>query len=449
MKRMNPQHAVSGHPIHPGPSPDSGRRKWARVVALIVSALALSERTGQGQNILIPPVEISDPTPSVETASTNWIGSANPPLLSRPEGVRKYPLQAGPIEFHPHLSYQVIYGDGILRGTNNPSTIWLHTVSPGVYVQLGRHWDFDFTAAINHYANADANDNTGLYFGLRGLIPLQDWVWRFGYQGAFTEQPVIEIGGQLVQNYHRVTASGTYDINSRFSFEVNVSPEVRLTDFSKPSAGQAAISDYYNFSTMEWLNYRVTRRTTVGAGLGGGYNVSTPGVDWLFEQLKARAVWIPGNKLSFQFNAGVHFQEFLGGGTSTEVTPIFQGVVVYKVLDPTTLLLTASREVENAFVQNTFAEVNTVGLALRQRLLQQVHLTVQPSYNFRKYLGSSGGSTLAGREDEYLSIYGALSSRLLQRLDLTAFYQYSDNSSTGRGFGFHTSQAGLRVDYRY
>ena len=422
-----------------------------RLAGAVASGLALagSASPAGAQNVLLPPVEISDPIPSVETASSNWVGSANAPILRRPEGEQKYPLQLGPVRFHPHLGYQVIYGDGILRGTNNPSSTWLHTFSPGVYLELGQHWDFDFTAAINHYSNARFNDNTGLYFGLRGLLPGESWTWRFGYSGAYTEQPVIETGSQILQNSHLLTLAGLHEINARFSFEANLSPEMRLTDLSQQAEPKPAISDYYTLSTMEWLNYRVTGRTTVGVGAGGGYNSAEPGVDWVYEQFKGRLVWLPGTKLSFQVNAGVQLQQYLAGGRSSEANPVFEANVVYHLFEPTTLLLTASHAVENAFLQDRFALVDAVSVAVRQRLFQQIYLTVQPAYNFREYRATRDFAAPDRRKDEYLSIYAGLSARIFKRLDATLFYQYADNSSTADGLGFHTAQSGLRLDYRY
>ncbi|HXI51568.1 MAG TPA: outer membrane beta-barrel protein [Candidatus Saccharimonadales bacterium] len=410
----------------------------ARVVALSLGGL-LAGFPLQAQRILVPQTEIVDLTPSVDTASSNWVGSAGAPLLMRPAGVQNYPLELGPVHFHPHLGYSIIYGEGILRGPGDPSSTVLHTLAPGVYMNLGQHWDLDITATINRYSNASVHDNNGFYLGLRGLVPLENWIWTFGYQAGLSEEPQIETGTFTLQNTHLATASGTYSFNARYSLEVNASQDFRVTE---------QLTDYYTWSTLEWLNYHLTTRTTAGLGLGGGYSMAAPGVDWTFEQFQGRIVWLPGDKLSFQVSGGGQVQQFLTNGASTHVSPIVAGAVVYHVFEPTTLSFTGRRLIENAYQSGLFDEATTASVALRQRLFRQLYLTLQPGYDLRRYREVVGdhGQT---RRDEYLTFYGALSTQLFKKLSLLAFYQYGDNNSTQPGFTFHETQVGFRVDYRY
>ena len=168
-------------------------KSWAWSAGCLVPALAMNSVTAEAQQIFVPPVEFGDRVQSVEQISANWVGSAAlPPLLAPAEGPETYPLQWGPVRFHPHLGYQVVYGDGVLRGTNNPQTTVLHTINPGGFFQLGKFWNFDITASLNRYSNADFNNSTAYYWALRGHVPREKWLLDFGYQGTMSEQTQLE-----------------------------------------------------------------------------------------------------------------------------------------------------------------------------------------------------------------------------------------------------------------
>ena len=421
-------------------------RSWAWSAGCLVPALAMNSVTAEAQQVFVPPVEFGDRVQSVEQISANWVGSAAlPPLLAPAEGPQTYPLQWGPVRFHPHLGYQVVYGDGVLRGTNNPQTTVLHTINPGGFFQLGKFWNFDITASLNRYSNADFNNSTAYYWALRGHVPREKWLLDFGYQGTMSEQTQLETGSQIQQNTHLMSASGIYNYNTRMSVELSGSLDARLA--SGGVAGQS-VGDYWTGSTLEWLNFQVTSRTSVGLGLGAGYNMADPGDDWVFEQAQARLVWTPGAKFSAQASGGLQAQQFTGGASGTEVFPLFAVLAAYRPFEQTSVSLSAKHEIGNAYQENVFTETTTVGVGLRQRLLGRVFLDVAPSYNFRKYEATPSGS-FAGREDDFVAVYAGLSTTFFKKLNASVFYQFSDNSSSDEGLSFDSTQVGLKVDYRY
>lgn len=412
-------------------------------------ALVLGAPLLHAQEVFVPPVNFQDRVTTVEQASTNWVGSASAPPLQAPAAApNTRPIEAGPFRFHPHLGYQVIYGDGILRaGTNAPSTTVLHTVIPGLFIEMGKYWNLDFAASINRYGNASFNDNEAFYLALRGRIPLEKWLLDFGYTGSMTEQTQIETGDQIKQSAHLLTASGIYNYQTRLSVELSGSVDSRLTK---------GFSDYWTYSTLDWVNYKLTDNTTLGVGAGAGYNFVDPGPDSTFEQLQARAIWTPGEKFTMQAAVGAQFQQFTGesevGNTNaisgTEVFPIFSVAAAYRLFEQTSLSLSAKHTVGNAYEENRFAETTTLSLGLRQRILGRVYLDVVPSYNFRTYKSSIQNGP-GDRDDEYASIYAGVSTVFLKKFNAVVFYQYGDNSSDVESLGFHASQVGASIEYRY
>lgn len=427
---------------------------YSLAAACLVPGAMLTANFLSAQEVFVPPVSFQDRVTTVEQASTNWVGSASaPPLQAPATGPNTRPIEAGPFRFHPHLGYQVVYGDGILRNTNAPSTTVLHTVVPGLFVEMGKYWNLDFAASINRYSNADFNNNQAFYLALRGHIPREKWLLDFGYVGSMTEQPQVETGGQVSQSAHLLTAAGIYNYRTRLSVELSGTVDSRLTK---------GFSDYWTYSTLDWVNYQLTSKTTVGAGAGAGYNFVDPGPDSTFEQLQARAIWMPGAKVTVQAAAGAQFQQFMGeaetGGdaiSGTEVFPIFGVAAAYRPFEQTSLSISAARTVGNAYTENQYVKATVLSLGLRQRLLGQLFLDVVPSYNFRRYESNVEGIS-GGRDDEYASIYAGVSAVFFKKLNASVFYQYGDNSSESgasssdvNGLNFHSSQVGARLEYRY
>jgi len=419
--------------------------------ALLVLAMGVGCLSARGQTVLVPPVQIGEEAPSVGTASSNLVGSANAPLLARPAGATTYPLEYGPLHFHPHLAYQFVWADGLLAGTNNSATTRIQTISPGVFTELGRHWNLDASASFNQYSSKEFSDNTGIYIALSGHVPREDWTWNFGYKGTRTDETQVETGTQILQWEHLATASGHYFINARLSLEVNGTGDMRLTDDSDPTS---SLSDSYTASTLEWLNFRATTHTTFGIGAGGGYTLlpgSRPGeedVDWVFENLKARIVWQPGPKLTAQISGGGQWQQFFITNANNTLVPVYAGNIVYQLFESTTLGLTASREVEASYQRDRYTEATVVRFSVRQRLFKNFYLSVQPSYDLRSYRDTFGDHAEV-QKDKYLSVYTSLSTTLFKKLHLSAFYVYSDNNSTQDTLSFQSDQVGFRVDYRY
>lgn len=423
----------------------------ALAAACLVPGAAFAPSVLVAQEAFVAPVNYQDRVTSVEQASTNWVGSASaPPLQAPATGPNTRPIAAGPFRFHPHVAYQVVYGDGVLRGENQPATTVLHSFLPGVFVEMGKNWNLDFSGSINRYSNADFNNNQAFYLALRGHIPREKWLLDFGYVGSVSEQTQVETGGQVKQNAHLATASGIYNYRTKFSIELSGTLDARLTsDFS----------DYWTFSTLDWANYKLTDQTTLGVGAGAGYNLVDPGPDSTFEQLLARAVWTPGEKLTVQVAAGAQFTQFTGESetaptdgidsiSGTETHPIFNVLAAYRLFESTTFSASATRTVGNAYEENRFAEATTLSVGLRQRFFGHLYLDVVPSYNFRTYKTNIDDDR-DDRDDEYAALYAGLSTVFLKKFNATLFYQYSDNSSDENALNFHSSQAGARIEYRY
>jgi hypothetical protein len=210
-----------------------------------------------------------------------------------------------------------------------------------------------------------------------------------------------------------------------------------------------------SWSTLEWLNYQFWPRFNAGLGAGFGYNQQDNSPDSIYEQYQGRVNWRATDKISFQLSGGLQDQQYLSGGASGLLTPIFGGTIQYQPFEQTRLSVNANRTVSNSSFQNQVTVVTGVTADLNQRLLGRLNLDLSGGYSTTEYQASATGLSTS-RNDNVFSFNARLSCPLLKRATVSVFYAYSNNASSqsgfataGSGYGYTTSQGGLEIGYRY
>jgi hypothetical protein len=105
------------------------------------------------------------------------------------------------------------------------------------------------------------------------------------------------------------------------------------------------------------------------------------------------------------------------------------------------------RTVDVSYFQNQVTEGFEIVGNLNQRLLQRLYLDLSGGYHTVKYVAANASGT--GRQDDYYTLDVRLSCPFLKRGTAAVFYQYSDNSSSIRGFTFSSSQVGFEIGWRF
>ena len=153
-------------------------------------------------------------------------------------------------------------------------------------------------------------------------------------------------------------------------------------------------------------------------------------------------------------SGGVNVQQYLSGGQSPLVTPIFSATIQYQPFDQTRMTVTASRTVTPASFQNQTTENDQITADLNQRLLGRLFLDLSGGYSTSSYQATATGVSTSRNDDVY-TFSARLSCPFLKRGTFSVFYSYTDNSSnesgftTGSGFGFTSHQVGFGINYRY
>jgi len=210
-----------------------------------------------------------------------------------------------------------------------------------------------------------------------------------------------------------------------------------------------------SWSMMDWLNYQFWPRLNAGIGVGFGYNQQDNSPDTIYEQYQARVNWRATDKISFQLSGGVHDQQYLSGGASSLLEPVYGATIQYQPFEQTRLSVNASGTVSTSDYQSQTTFVNAITLDLNQRLLGRLYLDLSGGYSTTEYKATASGAGTSRNDDVY-TFNARLSCPLFTRATVSIFYSYSNNSSSqsgfaapGSGYGYTSNQGGLEIGCRY
>jgi len=400
------------------------------------------------------------PTPATPSAVQEYQGGNPMQVFAPPEEVPSpIPLQWGPATAHPHVNYQFLYGNGIQSSPGHQQDSIVQTLSPGTTFNIGSHWTLDYTPALTFYSSRSFQDtlNQSVRLGW-GSAYGNDWFFTGSQSYASSSDPEVETAAQTDREAYATALSASHQINSKISLDMGLNQNLNYVGNggSKTNfVSNLALGDSKAWSTLEWLNYQFWPRFNAGLGVGVGYNQQEGSPDSLSEQYQGRVNWRATDKISFQLSGGLYDQQYLSGGASSLVTPIFGATIQYQPFDQTELSVGGSRTVNASAFQSEVVENTAITAALNQRLFGKLHLDLSGSYGTTTYAAAAAGSSTS-REDDLFSLSARLSCSLFKRGTVSVFYTYTDNSSSQSGFaaagsayGFASSQVGIEIGYRY
>jgi hypothetical protein len=345
----------------------------------------------------------------------------------------------GPVTVRPHLETRFTYGNNLRSASGSNEDTFLAEISPGSFFQLGQKWQLDYTPTLSYYASKEFKDTLGHNALLAGGTTYDNWGFTFSQSFSDTTQPLIETGAQTEEQNFVTNLGATYHFASKLMLELGINQHIRNTEgFSKSRT----------WSTMDWLNYQAFSRLSVGLGVGGGYENVSPGSDMTFEQAQAKINVRVAEKIDFVVTGGGEVRQILDVGGDPLVNPVYGASLTYHPFEFTTLTLSANRTISAALLQDQINEMTTVSLALSQRLLGHLYLTLSGGFANNKYVSADSALTV-NRSDDTKSFAATLSYPFNAHANASIFYNYNDNSSDSAAFSYSTSQIGLQMGYRF
>jgi hypothetical protein len=427
----------------------------AKQGGIFLAACFLAMQHLVASSVLMSPPPVAVTPPVVQEDATN-----NAMNVFIPSGVvnnNSSPFfDFGPITLHPHVAYGFTYGSGLQSGANNQQDTIIQTLSPGLTVDLGRHWSLDYTPTINFYSSHNFRDGVDHSASLIGRTHYDDWDFGLTQNFSATSDPLTETGAQTDQQSYGTALSAAYAFNDKMSANFGVNQNLAFVN---------QLQNSYNWSTIEGLSYEFWPRLNAGISVGGGYTIvdtksntnsdsGNGNPNSVNEQLSFNVNWRATDKISFQVSAGLEDQQFLAAGYDSSLNPIFSASVQYQPFKVTQISLTASRTVGSSdyYIIAQSSENTSVSLSLNQRILVKYNLSLGVSYaktEFTQTLNIDGFSFGNVRSDNDYTFNASFGRSFLTHGNWAVTYQYSDNESSLAGFSQRNNQIGLQISFNY
>lgn len=395
----------------------------------------------------------TEPSSVLEAGTNNDMAVFVPTGHEVRDGDLPQPLKFGHVVFRPHGTYQLIYANGLEAGrfafpqfghTNYArlavNTI-IQTVSPGITVDLGRHWTVDYTPTIRFYSNHALRDSVDHSASILGSVSYEDWLFGLSQTFLLTDSSLAETAEQTRQELYETRLTASHQLSEKYSTDLLLRQQLTFV---------AGAQNSRTWSTLDWLNYQVGKRVYAGIGAGVGYVNVDVGPDQVYEQLLGRLQWRVSEKVSLSVNGGLDYRQFLDNGFSSPLNPIFGGSLQYQPFKHTQITFSADRSVSSSdyFLAAQSSENTTVSLNVSQRLLEKFYVSAGLGYTRTDFSGSFGGNSTVRSDDNYF-ITARISRNFLKRGTVSVSYQYGDNYSSLPGYNYRSNQVGVEVGFAY
>lgn len=369
----------------------------------------------------------------------------------------------GSTHVHLRASYQVLYSTGINNQPGQSSDTFTHTITPELTVIAGPHVTLVYAPSYRIFSDRQFHDTLDHYLNLSASARLGSWTFGTSHALTITDEPEIQTARQTSETSYFAGANASYQASDKLSFVTSGSANFLWTDTGNnnssrtnspipigppPGFNFTNLNDSATYSGSESINYSFDERISVGGVVTVGYTEQSGGFNSMNEIYTGLAEWRPGSKLKLSVSGGFEDQQFLNTDAKDLLSPIFSASAAYQIFEQTSFNLSAGRTVMPSLLQNEVMETTQLGVGVQQRLLGFMQLSLAFGYHTTDYKFVL--NNLSNSRSDSGAIYTAdLSFPFLTHGNFGLFYQYSQNSSSVKGFGYSSSQVGANLSWAY
>lgn len=411
------------------------RRRYAVTVALTVPIALVGSARAQ----VIPPSPAQ-----LETPSAARLMEQERATLSLTPGSDLYLdpnsfLRWGPVTARPHLDSSFSYTTGLRSQAGVAEKVVIERISPGVLFELGTKWRLDYTPSLTFYSSKNFKDSLDHSVNFSGGTTYNDWAFTLSQGYSSSSQSLIETGRQTDQENFETSIGASHYLNSKLMLQLGLNQSYRSAD---------SLNSSRSWSTMNWLNYQIAPRLSIGAGLGGGFEDVKVGSDMTYEMVQGRVDARIAEKLNLSIHAGGELRQILDSDADPLLNPIYGASLIYHPFTYTTLALAGNRTVSASLLFGRVTESTDVSLSLGQRLFGAVSAGLSASFRNTRYLFTTAGTSLS-REDDSYTLAASLGYTFLKRGSIGVSVGHSENTSSDDLFSQTSRHVTLNLGYRF
>ena len=370
------------------------------------------------------------PAPPSEAPVTRTVPGA--------QDIRSEPLQWGPFRLRPHADYRFTYATDISTAPGAREDVAMHAISPGITFE-GTHVSLDYTPTLTYYTKGDLEDHIDHRVSIAAGFGYGDWVFSLAHSYNKSGGVTTETATQVDRDTHATSIAASRLLTEKLSLDLTASQTLLFAD---------EFNSTRQWSTMEWLNYLYSQKTTFGIGAGFGYADVDLGSDMTYEHIMGRVTWAPGPKLLLSGSGGVEIRQFLDSDLSDLVNPIASASAVYQLFEHTRLGLVASRTVSTSLLSNQVSENSLVSGSVSQRFLEHINVALTGGFRSVEYQPSVTGVAVERTDEGWFAGVSA-GVRFLERGRFSVAYHRTENTSSDSEFTFGSNQYTVQLGYHF
>ncbi len=380
--------------------------------------------------------------------------AAGPPTPGFPTTVGGYPTlpgtsntmgEANRFKYSFRLDLSALYDTNIFISNSNRVADYEFTITPGVTMGFGdvfrRAGNFirlDYAPSFQFFARNSSQNNIGQAFLLDGQYNSGKATWRFAQSIQVLNGADTDAGTRVTRQIYATTIGVSYLVSDKTFIDLAANFAYQHFDNEL---------DTWTLSGSGYFNYIYSPKLTIGIGVVGGYTSVSGNVDpnQTFEQVNLKATYQATGKIQLNATVGVQFMQF-SGARSAYVTPVFSLSGVYQPFDGTTATVTAARRVQpSSSLEGQNFITTGVTVAVRQRFLQRVYLTVSGAFENSLYFAIVPQAN-ATRNQNYISGSVGLDYFVREGWTVGAFYlnRQAFGNAASAPYNFIDQQVGVR-----
>ncbi len=403
--------------------------------------------TLRAQTIAPPPVSDTpvhpEPTPAHTTAADPGALASIPLELAT-----DLPLwQRGPIALRPHAIFRAMRGTGINVGPGEPVDTDTQMFEPGLRVDLGSHWQADYTATWTQYSNRLLKDSFDESTNAEGGYQYDNWYLSLLGNYSSSHPLLVEAARQ------------THEIRYSYGFEARrrISDRTQLDFVGDESYRKATplhpAPDWTPSNTRDWSSrnlivYQATPRVSGSAGLAFGYTRPSIGPAMAYVRPELALKWTPTERITVNADAGFEQRRVHRSDVKALESPVYTGSIRYRPFPTTALIVAATQGMAVSYLGDTVTKSHAWKVGAQQRLFGSLYASVSMAKQRTRYIATEPILPQL-RGDRYETYDARLAAPILSHGTIAVFYERSHNGSSQLGYGFTTRQIGVELRYQF
>lgn len=353
-------------------------------------------------------------------------------------GTRPF-LKYGRIEARPYINYSGTYNDAMLLQPGVVGNTFIDMIAPGVAVNLGQRFSFNYSPTFIWYSNGLFRDTVAHAFSGSGALTGSRWNLSLTQNYGYTAAPRVETGRQ----------TDIETVGTQLNAAVRISQKLQLTgSIDQNLTFVAQAPDFHDWSATGNVVIQLAERVSVSLRGRTGYSAIYKSPDMVYAQPGGQVSWSPLDRLSFSGGVSFDYRATLLRRWRWRGNPLYSASVRYEPTKTTRVQGSVNQTTSPSLFAGQTVNSTSWIVTVDQRFLKHLWFSAGLDYQNSKYQ-TNGRATDIRRNDNVWRYTSGVRTTVLRKIALSLTYEDSENNSNIDAFALRSHQIVWTVGYRY